>query len=151
MFYSVEETLQKQIPYRVHLTVFPFYCGLWKGFWRFVSAAVVCYLESWKCLTPQGTAIEEPKVVQLFLLTFYCGVGKGFGPFVLVGVILLFEILKEFYQRDCDSRTEGGPIILTYVLSPERRCWAYPEVVPLFFLVHYLGYGRYIALLFQMR
>ena len=65
-------------------------------------------------LSPKGTAITEPKVVQLFFLMFY-----WFQEWYLNCRFsaLKTKMSKCFIPRsDCDSRTEGGLIVLTYVL-----------------------------------
>ena len=44
--------------------------------------------------------------------------------------------------RDCESSTEGGPIVFTYVLSPEGTAKAVPKVVQLFLLMFYFWVGN---------
>ena len=66
-------------------------------FGPFVSLAVIRLFEILNVLSPEGTAIAEPKVVQLFLLMFYPPKGL------------------------CKADTEGGPIVFTYVLFWVRK------------------------------
>ena len=45
-------------------------------------------------------------------------------------------------RRDCESSTVGGPIVFTYVLSPEGTAKAVPKVVQLFLLMYYFVLGN---------
>ena len=129
----------------VHLTVFPFYCGLRKGFWTFgFSGCNPPFSNLENVLSPKRTAIAELKVVQLFLLKFYppkglcvaesngvhmtvfpfyCVWETVFGPFVSWAVIRLFQILKMFYlpKGSLPADSSRGSIVFTYVLFWVRK------------------------------
>ena len=45
-------------------------------------------------------------------------------------------------RRDCESSTEGGTIVFTYVFSPEGTAKAVPKVVQLFLRMFYFWVGN---------
>ena len=61
---------------------------------------------------------------------------KGDTQYLTRGPIVFTYVLSP------EGRTEGGPIIFTYVLSPEGRCEAYPVGVHLFLLMFYFVLGN---------
>ena len=67
-----------------------------------------------------------------------------FDTFNLLAEIRRFEILKMLYppKGRLPADSSRGPIVFTYVLSPEGTAKAVPKVVQLFLLMFYFGLGN---------
>ena len=116
---SPEGTLRKQSPmgsiwYSFHFIVFQ------KRFWTFQNPNFhATFLKSWKCFIPRWDAANaEPNAAHLIFFPFYRVWETVLTPFKIPNFSRPFWSL--IFQRDCEGRTEVGPIVFTYVLS--KKC-----------------------------
>ena len=96
-----------------------------------------------KKTSPEVRYVEYLVGVQLRYLSIYCLRKRilYFQNMPLGGAF--FEACQCFIpRREMRSISSRGPIVFTYVLSPEGRCVAYPVGVQLFLLMFYFGLGN---------